>query len=86
MENVKQLVLNESKKGNVVIATPDGITGVKLDDLINQPVEGILYDLNRNESVILTFIDDVKWINDYACAQVIRALKAKVDALENVGK
>ncbi len=43
----------------------------------------ILYDLNRNESVILTFITDPKWINDYAASQVIRSLKKRIDELEH---
>jgi hypothetical protein len=39
--------------------------------------------LNRDEATILTFIDDPKWINDFAAAKVIRALKDKIDELEN---
>lgn len=43
----------------------------------------MLYDLNRSEAVALTFLDtDPKWINDYAVAKVIRALKNKIDKLE----
>jgi hypothetical protein len=38
--------------------------------------------LNRNEVVVLTFLPDPKWINDYAVAQVIRALKNRIDELE----
>ena len=43
---------------------------------------GLLYDLNKNESVILTSINDPKWINDYAVCQVIRALKFRIKELE----
>ena len=35
-------------------------------------------------AVVLTFIDDPKWVNDYAVCQVIRALKSKIDELERV--
>ena len=39
--------------------------------------------MNRDEATILTFLDDPKWINDFAAARVIRALKEKIDDLEN---
>jgi len=43
----------------------------------------MLYDLNRNEAVVLTFLDDPKWVNDYAVCKVIRAMKNRIDELEN---
>ena len=55
------------------------ISYVSLEDFVNQPADGMLYDLNRNEAVILQFIDDPKWVNDFACAQVIRYLKKELD-------
>lgn len=51
---------------------------------IKQPIDGILYDLNRSEEVVLTFLPDPKWVNDYAVAQVIRSLKSRIDELEAV--
>lgn len=30
-----------------------------------------------------TFLPDPKWVNDYATAQVIRALKRRIDELES---
>ena len=85
MSDLKTKILLEYEKGNVVIATPDGLQGTKLSEFIKQPVEGLLYDLNRSESVVLTFIDDPKWVNDYAVCQVIRALKKRIHELESVG-
>ena len=82
-ETIKEKVLEQYKKGNIVIATSDSIIGTKLSEFIEQPTDGILYDLNRSEMVVLTFIEDPKWINDYAVAKVIRALKEKIDKLEN---
>ena len=61
---------------DVVEDTP--ITVHDIEKLVNQPVEGLLYDLNRDEATILTWIDDPKWINDYACAMVIRYLMNKL--------
>ena len=76
---LKNLVLEKEKQGKVVIATIDGYMEIELDEIIKQPVEGLLYDLNRNREIILTFIDDPKWVNDFACAQVIEKLKEIVD-------
>jgi hypothetical protein len=78
---MKEKILEEYHKGNIVFAGFDGLRVANLNDFITQDVEGILYDLNRSEVVTLTFIDDPKWINDYAVAQVIRALKSRIDEL-----
>lgn len=82
MNRIKERILEEQKKGNVVFATSDGLNMCSLETFIKQPVDGMLYDLNRLESVVLTFIDDPKWINDYAVSQVIRALKYRIAELE----
>jgi len=60
--------------------TPDGPAVANLDEFIKQPAEGILYDLNRGREVVLMFIDDPKWVNDYAVGLVIDKLKALLDA------
>ena len=82
-ENIKDLVLSEYKNGNIVTATFDGIQAMPLKEFVKQPAGGMLYDLNRCESVILTFIEDPKWVNDYAVAQVIRELKRQIDELKS---
>lgn len=82
MKNIKDKILEEYQKGNVVVANPEGLQTMPLQDFIQQPASGILYDLNRSEEVVMTFIDNPKWINDYAVAQTIRALKAKIEELE----
>lgn len=82
MSELKDKILEEYKNGNVIIATSEGLQGTKLSEFIKQPTDGLLYDLNRNEAVVLTFIDDPKWINDYAVCQVIRSLKSRIDELE----
>lgn len=83
MSELKDKVLEEYKNGNIVIATPEGLQVINLSEFIKQPVDGLLYDLNKNEAIVLTFIDDPRWINDYAVCQVIRALKSKIDELKN---
>jgi len=83
MQEIKEKILEEYKKGNLVIRNFEGLSVYKISDFIKQPTECILYDLNRNESVILTFLPDEKWINDYASTQVIRQLKKRIEELED---
>ena len=83
MEGIRDKILEEYKNGNVVIKTFEGLQVTKLSELIKQPIEGILYDINRDEMTILTFISDPKWVNDYALTQVVRALKEKIEEVED---
>ena len=84
MEEIKNKILEEYKKGNIVVAGIEGLQCMPIAEFIKQPVEGMLYDLNRNEAVVLSFLPDPKWVNDYAVAQVIRALKSRIDEFEAV--
>ena len=80
---IKEIILKEYEKGNICIYTGDGLQAMSLDKFIEQPIDGMLYDLNRNESVVLTFIEDPKWVNDYAVCKVIGALKKRIEELES---
>lgn len=82
MEEIKDKILAEYEKGNIVVATIEGLGVTKLADFIQQPADGILYDLNRVEPVVLTFLPDPKWVNDFAVAKTIRALKDYIFELE----
>lgn len=80
---MKDKILEEYEKGNIVIAGFDGLQVAKLEDVIKQPTDGLLYDLNRSEIIVLGFIDDPKWVNDFAICKVIRALKERITQLES---
>ena len=82
MEEIKEIVLKEYQKGNIVVCDYEGLKSMLLADFIDNPTDEILYDLNRDEATILSFINDKKWINDFAAAKVIRALKDKIEELE----
>ncbi|MFA5177249.1 MAG: hypothetical protein WC440_03755 [Candidatus Omnitrophota bacterium] len=73
-QRILKLIETEKEKGNIVFNTIGGLMTVRLDDFIKQPVDGILYDLNRQELTSEAFLTDSKWINDYAVALVIRKL------------
>ena len=82
--SLKNKILEECKKGNIVIAGIDGLQGMPVKEFIKQPVEGMLYDLNRDAATILTFIthNNPKWVNDYAVMKVIVELKNRIKELE----
>lgn len=79
---LKDKILEEYEKGKIVVAGAEGLLCMDLKQFIEQPINGMLYDLNRSEEVVLTFTNDPKWVNDYAVCQTIRALKAKIHELE----
>lgn len=83
MRSIKEKILQEYSKGNIVVAGLDGLQSMPLQEFLKQDIEGMLYDLNRSEMVVLQFIDDPKWINDFASTKIIRALKERIGKLEN---
>ena len=83
MSELKDKILDEYTKGNIVVSGFEGLQLMPIKEFIKQPSDGMLYDLNRNESVVLTFIEDPKWVNDYAVAKVIKELKNRIEELEN---
>ena len=80
--SLKDLILEKEKQGEVVILTFDGLKGIDLDEIVKQPTEGLLYDLNRDKATILACLDDKKWVNDFACMKVIEKLKTIIDGKE----
>lgn len=84
MENndIKKLVLEEEKKGNIVYNTPFGLHSANLDTFLSQDTESMLYDLNRDFGTILAQIDDIKWVNDYSLSKVVVELKKRLAEAE----
>ena len=82
VETLVARIRKEREAGNIVFWALEDLVAVKLDDFIKQPVDGMLYDLNRLEEVVVTFLPDPKWVNDFAVATVIRRLAAERIALQ----
>ena len=78
-EELKDLILKKESEGKIVIQTIEGFSEIDIDEFIKQPAEGLLYDLNRGREVVLTFIDDPNWVNDYAVGLVIKKLKSLLE-------
>lgn len=83
MDKLKETILDQYEKGNVVFNTIEGLNVVNLDEFIKQPTDGLLYDLNRDEATVLSMTDNPKWINDFAVCKVIAALKKRIKELES---
>lgn len=73
-EDFKQMILTKEAEGKAVYFTSEGLAESKVEDLVKQPVDGILYDINRDRATILTLFREQKWVNDFACMLVIREL------------
>jgi hypothetical protein len=83
-KEVVDYVLKQADKGWVVFNTIEGTESVPVEEFIKQPADGILYDLNRSPEVVLTFIKNDKWLNDYAVGMTIKALKEEIERLEHL--
>ncbi len=82
MESIKEKILEEYKKGNIVVADFECLKSMNLIEFLKQPLAGILYDLNRDEATVLSFTEDPKWINDFAVSKTISALKNQLKIAE----
>jgi len=81
-EETKKLVLEKRDEGKLVFTTSEGFMSADIKEFIKQPVDGVLYDLNRLEETALTFLEDPKWVNDFAVALTIRELYRQLEQLK----
>ena len=70
-EKLKKLILDAWKEGYIVFASIQGLHKQPLEEFTQQPLDGVLFDINRNLDTILTFIDDPKWVNDFALTKLL---------------
>lgn len=76
-EKEKLLIEEQVRRGRVVIQTLDGLLSADIEKFCSQPVDCLLYDLNRDEATTYT-LNNERAINDIAVAKVIRYLHNKV--------
>lgn len=57
----------------VAVATIEGIATVRIAELLNQPAEGLLYDLNRDTATNYNRLEhgDMRAVNDIAMAKIL---------------
>jgi len=82
MSSVFEQLSNEYGKGNIVYRDIEGFKSIPIKKFIKQPLDGILYDLNRLEEVILTHAPtNEKWTNDFALVKLLRHYHAENEKL-----
>lgn len=80
-----EIVREERDKGNVVYLCIDSVMVAPIKEIVKQPADGLLWDLNRDCVTALSFMDEegmTHWVNNFAVALVIRELKSQVTQLE----
>ena len=82
IKEILEKIRENEKDGMVVFLTLDGFMSAKLEEFIQQPSEGILYDLNRDKITTITLAEaeviDKRWVNDYAVAVTIKYLHERL--------
>jgi hypothetical protein len=84
IESIRDKVLSEWDNGNLVYADFDGLKSIKFEDFIKQPLEGMLYDINRCLPVIMTYINEPKWVNDFALTKLLEYYYNKCKEQEKI--
>lgn len=82
-EELKKLVLDEWKKGNIVFKTIEGLHKQKVEDFVRQPIEGQLYDI-RDMATCLAFIDEPFGVNNFSSMVLLRYYYDKCNKLEQM--
>lgn len=85
-ESFRDVILKQYSNNKIAVMTIAGAQVCDFEKFINQPAEGILYDLNILEENVLSEIEDQRWVNRYATCKVIRALKERINQLEGKSK
>lgn len=73
-EELRDKIFEAYKEGYICYRTPEGVMKQRIDDFVKQPLEGMLYDINRDKATILANLKDPKWINDFALTVLLEYL------------
>ena len=82
-EELREIVLDEMKKGVIVFRTIEGLAKQELSEFVKQPIEGQLYDINRDMATCLAFIDEPFGVNNFASMVLLRYYYDKCKELES---
>ena len=81
-EELREIVMDEWKKGFIVYRTIDGLQKQELSEFVKQPIERQLYDLDRDMATCLAFIDEPMGVDNFASMVLIKYYHDKCRKLE----
>lgn len=83
MENTEILnkILELEKENEIVFMTESGLMTSSIEKIIKQPIEGLLYDLNRDKTSLMTMVNSksLRWVNDMALVNVLKYVLDKLN-------
>lgn len=82
-DELQNLILSKKKEGKIVFHSLEGLMEAKMEDIIQQPAEGMLWDLNRDVATLLSRASEENpcWVNDIALANITEYLINKVNEI-----
>ena len=82
-EELQNLILSKKKEGKIVFHSLEGLMEAKMESIIRQPANGLLWDLNRDMATLLSHAseDNPYWVNDLALANITEYLLNKVNEI-----
>lgn len=83
IEELKNLILSKKKEGKIVFHSLEGLMEAKMENIIRQPANGLLWDLNRDMATLLSRAseDNPCWVNDLALANITEYLINRVNEM-----
>ena len=88
-KSIIEIVEEERANGNITFMTVDGLMTTTADKMLNQNIEGILYDLNRDYATIMTLAKNSKsprWVNDLALSDLFKEVYNRYIELKEENK
>lgn len=75
-------ILSLQADNKIAFMTIDGLQGGPIEDFVNQPLEGQLYDVNRDRATLYSMANENKnkrWINDLALVYMYEYANATIE-------
>lgn len=73
-EDILSLQRKAFENGKVLCLTCEGLMEAKLEDIVNQPTKGLLYDLNRDAATVSAIFNEQMLMNELATINVLKYL------------
>lgn len=82
-DELQNLILSKKKEGKIVFYSIEGLVEAKMENIIQQTANGLLWELNRDMATLLSRAseDNPYWVNDIALANITEYLINKVNEI-----